>query len=49
MQYLSINAIILGAKNGHVFGTGILVHKGKSTHVWRTDEDKNERLTLYAD
>ena len=43
---LSINANHIGsAKNGHVFGTGILVHKGKSTHVWSIEiKDKNERL-----
>ena len=43
---LSINANHIGsAKNGHVFGTGILVHKGKSTHVWSIEiKDKDERL-----
>lgn len=43
---LSINANHIGsAKNGHVFGKGILVHKGKSTHVWSIEiKDKNERL-----
>ena len=43
---LSINANHIGsAKNGHVFGTGILVHKGKFTHVWSIEiKDKNERL-----
>ena len=43
---LSINANHIGsAKNGHVFGKGILVHKGKSTHVWSIEiKDKDERL-----
>ena len=43
---LSINANHIGsAKNGHVYGKGILIHKGKSTHVWSIEiKDKDERL-----
>ena len=43
---LSINANHVGsAKNGHVYGKGILIHKGKSTHVWSIEiKDKDERL-----
>tara|TARA_B100000035_G_scaffold74473_1_gene61791 strand:- start:6069 stop:6491 length:423 start_codon:yes stop_codon:yes gene_type:complete len=43
---LSINANHVGsAKNGHVYGKGILIHKGESTHVWSIEiKDKDERL-----
>ena len=43
---LSINANHIGsAKNGHVYGKGIMIHKGKSTHVWNIEiKDKDERL-----
>ena len=43
---LSINANHIGsAKNGHVYGKGIMIHKGKSTHVWNIEiKDKYERL-----
>ena len=43
---LSINANHVGsAKNGYVYGKGILIHKGKSTHIWSIEiKDKSERL-----
>ena len=43
---LSINANhVASAKNGHVYGKGIMIHKGKSTHVWSIEiKDKDERL-----
>ena len=49
LQYavgLSINANhIRSAKSGDVIGKGVLVHNGKSTHVWNIEiKDKDERL-----
>ena len=43
---LSINASHVGsAKNGHVLGKGILIHQGKTTHIWSIEiKDKEERL-----
>ena len=43
---LSINANHVGsAKNGYVYGKGIIIHKGKSTHIWSIEiKDKSERL-----
>lgn len=43
---LSINANHVGsARDGYVYGKGLLVHKGKSTHIWSIEiKDKRERL-----
>jgi 1,4-dihydroxy-2-naphthoyl-CoA hydrolase len=43
---LSINANHVGsATNGCVYGNGILIHKGKSTHVWSIEiKEQDERL-----
>lgn len=43
---LSINANHVGsATNGCVYGKGILIHKGKSTHVWSIEiKEQDERL-----
>lgn len=43
---LSINANHVGsATNGYVYGNGILIHKGKSTHVWSIEiKEQDERL-----
>ena len=43
---LSINANHVGsAKNGQVFGKGILIHQGKTIHIWSVEiKDKEERL-----
>ena len=43
---LSINANHVGsAKNGHVYGKGILIHQGKTTHIWSIEiKDKDKRL-----
>ena len=36
---------ISGAKNGFVFGTGKMIHKGKSTHIWSIEiKDEKDKL-----
>ena len=46
---LSINANHVGsARNGTVYGKGIIVHKGKSTHVWSIEikDDLNKLISV---
>ncbi len=36
---------ISSAKNGFVFGTGKMIHKGKSTHIWSIEiKDEKDKL-----
>tara|TARA_B100000965_G_C19499622_1_gene716839 strand:- start:391 stop:810 length:420 start_codon:yes stop_codon:yes gene_type:complete len=43
---IEINANhISSAKNGFVFGTGKMIHKGKSTHIWSIEiKDEKDKL-----
>jgi len=43
---IEINANhITSAKNGFVFGTGKMIHKGKSTHIWSIEiKDEKDKL-----